>query len=511
MARSELSVPTSHPSAPDLAALKRGPAAPVAMNPSLQASIPAPARRWKTRVLVPLIVLGSALGLVAYAARGVLVPALDVRVVPVVVKAAAMSTGDPSARTPAVSGSAQGGSGATLVQAPGWIEPDPFAVGVPALAEGVVKEVLVLEGDRVESGQVVARLMDEELRIAERVRRATVAEREADLGKARASVAPARAAVQVEEAAVHELRDEITRQRELVTAGAVSAGEFHRREIRLEGLEARVTQARAAVEQAEASVRQAEAALETARASLTEATLRLERAEIRSPVAGVVMTRLIEPGSRITMGSKGGESSGAGGMSGTVMRLYDPARLQVRVDVPLADAAKIGIGTPAQVTTEALAGATFAGTVTRVVHEANIQRNTVQFKVAIKDPSPLLKPEMLTRVRFQPRAETVAVGASDRLGSRAETSGGLGLYLPAGVLLDRKDGIAKVWIARPVSPSVTTADLRELTLDPADSSGDAVRVVSGVAAGERAIASAPASLRPGTRIRVVGEAPSANP
>jgi HlyD family secretion protein len=510
MARSEPSVLTSHPPAPDLAALKRGPAAPVAMNPSQQASIPAPARRWKTRVLVPLIVLGSALGLVSYAARGVLVPALDVRVVPVVVKAAAMSTGDPSGRTPAVSGSAQGGSGATLVQAPGWIEPDPFAVGVPALAEGVVKEVLVLEGDRVESGQLVARLMDEELRIAERVRRATVAEREADLGKARASVAPARAAVQVEEAAVHELRDEITRQRELVTAGAVSAGEFHRREIRLEGLEARVTQARAAVEQAEASVRQAEAALETARASLAEATLRLERAEIRSPVAGVVMTRLIEPGSRITMGSKGGESSG-GGMSGTVMRLYDPARLQVRVDVPLADAAKIGIGTPAQVTTEALAGASFAGTVTRVVHEANIQRNTVQFKVAIKDPSPLLKPEMLTRVRFQPRAETVAVGASDRLGPRAETSGGLGLYLPAGVLLDRKDGIAKVWIARPVSPSVTTADLRELTLDPADSTGDAVRIVSGVAAGERAIASAPASLRPGTRVRVVGEAPSANP
>jgi HlyD family secretion protein len=511
MARSEPSVLTSHSPAPDLASLKRGTATPVAMNHSRQASIPPPTRRWKTRVLVPVLVLGSALGLVVYAARGVLVPALDVRVVPVVVKAAAMSTGDPSAGTPVASGSGQGGAGAILVQAPGWIEPDPFAVGIPALAEGVVKEVLILEGDRVESGQVVARLMDEELRIAERVRRATVAEREADLSKARASVAPARAAVQVEEAAVHELRDEINRQRELVAAGAVSAGEFHRREIRLQGLEARVTQARAAVEQAEASVRQAEAALETARASLAEATLRLERAEIRSPVAGVVMTRLIEPGTRITMGSKGSESSVAGGMSGTVMRLYDPARLQVRVDVPLADASKIGMGTPAQITTEALAGASFAGAVTRVVHEANIQRNTVQFKVAIKDPSPLLKPEMLTRVRFQPRAESRADGTGGPPGSRAETSDGVGLYLPASVLLDRKDGIARVWIARPVSPSVTTADLRDLTLDPADSTGEAVRIVSGVTAGERAISGAPATLRPGKRVRVVGEAASANP
>ncbi|MFO0492105.1 MAG: efflux RND transporter periplasmic adaptor subunit, partial [bacterium] len=83
-----------------------------------------------------------------------------------------------------------------------------------------------------------------------------------------------------------------------------------------------------------------------------------------------------------------------------ILRVYDPAKLQVRVDVPLADAAKVSVGTRATVSTEALADQTFRGVVSRVVHEANIQRNTVQFKVALDAPSPVLKPEMLTRVKL---------------------------------------------------------------------------------------------------------------
>ena len=66
--------------------------------------------------------------------------------------------------------------------------------------------------------------------------------------------------------------------------------------------------------------------------------------------------------------SAGAASSGRG-MSGAVVRLYDPARLQVRVDVPLVDAAKVGVGTAAQITTEALPNVVFRGSVTRVVHE----------------------------------------------------------------------------------------------------------------------------------------------
>jgi radical SAM protein with 4Fe4S-binding SPASM domain len=66
---------------------------------------------------------------------------------------------------------------------------------------------------------------------------------------------------------------------------------------------------------------------------------------------------------------------------------------------------------------------------------------------------------MLTRVRFQPRAENGAVGAGDRQGSRAGTSDGLGLYLPASVLLERKERGA-VGLLRTLAPDGTVGGMR---------------------------------------------------
>jgi multidrug efflux pump subunit AcrA (membrane-fusion protein) len=132
--------------------------------------IPAPGSRWKTRVLLPAVVFLAFGVLVAYAARGVLIPAVDVRVVPVIVKtgtggiAASEETAHASAAT----------SPSILVQAPGWIEPDPYFIIVPALVDGIVKEILVLEGETVAAGQVVARLIDEDFQIAVRSARAIV-------------------------------------------------------------------------------------------------------------------------------------------------------------------------------------------------------------------------------------------------------------------------------------------------------------------------------------------------
>src|SRR5687767_9828483 len=89
------------------------------------ASVPQPPSRWRTRVLLPWSILGSVVALIAYASRDALLPATPVRVVPVVVRTATDS----------------GGSGMGTVQASGWVEPDPYAVAVTALTEGVVAEV----------------------------------------------------------------------------------------------------------------------------------------------------------------------------------------------------------------------------------------------------------------------------------------------------------------------------------------------------------------------------------
>ena len=104
-----------------------------------------PARRWKTRVLLPAGIILAVLLLLGYAARESLLPARSVQVIPVVLREA-------SADASAVSlGS---------VQAPGWVEADPFSVGASALADGVIREVLVLDGQAVQAGQTIARLIE---------------------------------------------------------------------------------------------------------------------------------------------------------------------------------------------------------------------------------------------------------------------------------------------------------------------------------------------------------------
>src|SRR5512140_964629 len=116
-------------------------------TPSPAAIVPPPRSRWKTRVLLPGIIFAATAGTLLLAAGRALWPATPVRVVPVVAKAGVQAAGK------------------VIVQAPGWVEADPFPVAVSALADGVVAEVLVLEGQAVAANEIVARLIDADAKL----------------------------------------------------------------------------------------------------------------------------------------------------------------------------------------------------------------------------------------------------------------------------------------------------------------------------------------------------------
>ncbi len=293
------------------------------------------------------------------------------------------------------------------------------------------------------------------------------------------------------EARVEELREELAAKSKAADSGVISPVQVSIASARLRSQEAELRSARALEgilrarlrrleAEARASVAKAEAALLAAVAARDEARLRLERMEIRAPADGTVLSRLVEPGSAV---------AGEGPVGGTpVARLYDPARLQVRVDVPLAAASKVAVGHRAEVVVDVLPDVVFEGIVTRAVHEADIQRNTVQFKVEILDPSPHLKPEMLARVRIL----SPAAGA-DGPSARARVFG------PASVLGAEPDRRVLVWVA---DPSRGVALRREVVVGRARS-GDWVEVVSGLNPGDRLIVSPPPGLKEGDRIRIV--------
>jgi len=494
--------------------------------------VPAPGRRWKTRVLLPGAIVAAIVGVLLYAAGDTLRVATPVRVVPVVVKAAEVVS-----------------AGQVVAQAPGWVEPDPFFVAVSALTDGVVEEVLVLEGQPVQAGQVVARLVADEARLALARAEAELAQRRAELVAAEAVLAAAQsnwdhpielvrrlataeaaraekqaeldrwpAELAAEEALAVYYEAELRRVTPLHESGQASDIEYIQVRQRHEQQQAVVAAARArkpilvaqlaaldaevvaarenlrlriadtqALSQARAAVDQARAMVAAAEAARAEAALRLSRMEVRSPIDGVVMNRLVSPGSKLML-------SGDNPQSAQVVRLYDPCRLQVRVDVPLVDAAKVGVGQSAEIIVEVLPDRVFQGRVTRIVNEADVQKNTLQVKAAIEDPSPELKPEMLARAKF-------FSSATDEGGQTAER-----IFVPAALLRHASSGPARVWLA---DQARQVAVLRTVTVGRGRLDGW-VEIEAGLQPGDRVIADPPADLKDGRRVRVVGEA-SATP
>lgn len=486
-------------------------------------AIPGPPSRWKTRVLLPAVLLLGVGGLVAYSARDALVPARPVSVVSVVVKGVQETAG-----------------GAT-VQAPGWVEPDPYSIQVTALADGIVKEVHALEGQWITKGQVVARLIEDEaqlsreraladlqaaegdLKMAEAAlvaaqkewdnpteRTRAVASTEALLAMAGADLARWPAEVAVEEARYNEMREEYERKKAARESNAVGEFEMIQAKLRAEAQRAMVDAIKAKRPVMEAKVKEQEAELAAARENLRlriaeekalaeaksgvakaremrdrsramrdEANLRLARMDVVSPVDGMVLQRYVEPGSRVMFSSDMPTSA-------VVVKLYDPKKLQVRVDVPLADAGGIGVGQKCKVVVGVLPDKQFDGEVTRLVQEADLQKNTVQFKVRIADPAPELRPEMLARVRF---LATPKEGAAAKGESRER------VFVPEKMV---KDGT--VWIVDGEGKA------RRRTVTPGETRMEGwISVTAGLMPGDRVVAD-PGNLQDGERVRITGDA-----
>ena len=233
--------------------------------------------------------------------------------------------------------------------------------------------------------------------------------------------------------------------------------------------------------QVAANLAKAKASLAAARAARDEARLRLDRMDVRASVSGVVLVRNAEPGMAV---------SAAGSAGKPLIQLYNPKQLQVRVDVALSAAAQVGVDQEARIVVDVLPDEVFKGKVLRVVHEADIQRNTLQFKVSVDAPSPLLKPEMLARVRFlSPHREVKGQAAIERI------------FAPVQAVGSEAGKKVTVWVA---DLSNNVARRREVMLG-AVRLDDLIEVRSGLNAGDRIIVSPTDALAEGQRIRLKGE------
>jgi multidrug efflux pump subunit AcrA (membrane-fusion protein) len=322
---------------------------------------------------------------------------------------------------------------------------------VAAEIEGLaIVEVLAEEGQRVQAGQVLARLDRRSLEVS-------LAQNTAQLARADAGIAQARAQIAEAEATRVQSAQSLERAQTLARTGATSAEVLDQRTAQARSAAARVDAARQALQLAEADKRLAEA-------QRRDIELRLSRTEVKARAAGLVSRRTARLGAL------------AGGAGDPLFRIIAGGEIELEADVPETSLARLRAGQPASVVP--------------VAHETPIDG-----RVRLVAPE-INRQTRLGRVRISlGEAERVAIGTFGR--ATVEVARSTGVVVPLSAVLFAASG--------PVVQVVKEGVVETRRVQVGLRAEGLVEIREGVAEGEQVVAVSGTFLRAGDRVTAVPE------
>jgi len=253
----------------------------------------------------------------------------------------------------------------TLIAAPGRIEAASEEIRVSSELSGRLKRVNVEEGDRVQQGQVLAEIENDDYRARVAAAEAELKQREAEWrrivnGARMQERREAEASMQAAKAVLDNAKSEAERRRGLADRNVISRDEAERFERGYQVARAQYEQASEHFALVDAEAREedrahAEAAVATARAQVAEARAYFEKSFIRAPISGVILRKLRHTGESVSTQ-----------FDSPVITMADDSTLRVRLDVDESDVSKLRVGQQAYVTAEAYGTHRFRGHVMRV-------------------------------------------------------------------------------------------------------------------------------------------------
>ena len=239
------------------------------------------------------------------------------------------------------------------VEAAGGIEP-VTTVEVKSKASGEILELNVDTGDTVETGTLLARI---------------------DQRILKNSLDQAKASLEVSRAELTNAESQLERIQKLYEQESLSKADYEQSLLQHASAKSQVVRGEIQVE---------------------NAAIALEDTDVRAPISGTVIERLVEQGQVISspMGDVGGGT--------LLLQMADLARVRVRMLVDEIDIGKVQPGTMAQVNVAAYPTRSFEGAVLKVEPQASPQQNVTMFPVLIDldNREGLLKPGMNAEVEL---------------------------------------------------------------------------------------------------------------
>jgi RND family efflux transporter MFP subunit len=238
---------------------------------------------------------------------------------------------------------------------------------VSAKITGKVTKVLIEEGQRVETGQVVARLDDTNA--------------SAQLAQAQALLEQQRAALAAATVALRDAEPGYERNREQFRSGFVSAQQLDA--------------VKTVYDSTSASVDVAARAVEVAEANVTLAQRALDDTVIRAPFPGIVTVKAAQEGEMVSPMSAGGGFTRTG--IGTIV---DMDSVEVEVDVSESFINRVQVGGRVAITLNAYPDERVGGHVIAIIPTADRAKATVKVRVGFDAHDEHVLPEMGARVAF---------------------------------------------------------------------------------------------------------------
>ena len=357
-------------------------------------------------------------------------------------------------------------------------------------AIGRVAWVGVEMGDKIQKGEVLVRLEDDEYR-------ARVAQEQGQLDNAKAKLAELEAGSRPQEiATVKATLDKslaelavaetnFKRVADLKATRAVSNQQVDDAEALVASRKAQVDSDRQQYELSKVGPRkeQIDAQKGTVRqleGGLALAMVDLDNTVIRSPVPATVLSRNVEVGEFVTTGFVG-----ENGAKGFVVSIADLTDLRVDLDVSQNDFAKVLPKQPCWIVTDAYPDRRYAGLVDLISPEANRAKATVQVRVKVNNPDELLRPDMNATVSFLSPSKL----ASTQKSAGMEAKDRPALRVP--VTAVRDGAVFTIESGKAVRRVVTAGT----TL------GEDVEIRKGLIGGEDLIIDPPADLQEGAAVR----------
>src|SRR5690348_233979 len=357
-------------------------------------------------------------------------------------------------------------------------------IEVASKVNGRVAWIGVDKGDKVQAGQVLVRLEDDEYRAQVTQQRGQLVNLEAKLAEAQHGSRPeeiqkARADVDEAKADLANAKVSLDRTRQLVQEGVLAKQSLDDAQAKHDGNVAKVASLQRTLDLAVLGPRveevdQIRGQIEQARGALAYAQTQFDNTVIKAPVDGTILDRNVEKGEFITTGFVGDK-----GAKGYIVTMADLNDLQVELDIPQGDFPKLGPQQKGTVTTDAYPDRKYQGFVQQVSPEADRSKATVQVKVQVKNPDGYLRPDMNATVNFYNDAPASPTAENKRV-----------IVIPSSAVQN-----GSVFV-------VVNGHARKRTVTVGGSSDKGVMIESGLVGGEDLIIAPPADLKDGQRVEI---------